>query len=613
MKSPLRRLAVSVAALGMVWFAGHRAPGYSWFQYGGVDVVWPGAQSVRYLSPSTFPPGSTPHTHYLAATGLWNLVPACDFVFYYADLAEDWVIDPLDGISYTAAVPASSLDPGVLGATYMGNSGAQWYDMDQVFSDLPDNVGWTFDPNPGYEILTAPTPSNGYSFLLVATHELGHALGLGHSPFGDEPPGTPWLIANMNPRYPAGGTMGQNHIIELHTDDRSGARYLYPHSGPSGPPMTDLAGANYSWGDAVGQGIPVFFEPPAVEPGAELTLRSVIENFGTTSEFYVRQGFYLSTDQVIDTDDLLIGTIEWDLAFEDAIDFDVTLDLLADLPAGAYYVGSIFDDLDQVAEEYEDNNAVVYHETLTVNQLVPVINEMDQQIVACGGPFVGPTPTLTHPLNMSPVTWSLDNPEPGMTVDPDTGVVSWPEPVRSQFLYTIYLRATNDAGSSTQILFLGVEQAAPQISPIENETVYCDAVYTGPTPTVTSPECMDPILYWTLVQGPSGLEINHSTGLVTWVSPLPSAQPYTITIRAVNAVDEGITSWQLTYVGGGDYDGDGDVDLNDFATFALCYRGPSVTTPPHGCSEQEFSCSDFDGDGDADLADFATFALRFTS
>ncbi len=55
----------------------------------------------------------------------------------------------------------------------------------------------------------------------------------------------------------------------------------------------------------------------------------------------------------------------------------------------------------------------------------------------------------------------------------------------------------------------------------------------------------------------------------------------------------------------GDVDGDGDVDLADFATFAKCFGGTGVPAPP-GCET-----SDLDRDGDVDLIDFGTFAANF--
>jgi subtilisin-like proprotein convertase family protein len=62
----------------------------------------------------------------------------------------------------------------------------------------------------------------------------------------------------------------------------------------------------------------------------------------------------------------------------------------------------------------------------------------------------------------------------------------------------------------------------------------------------------------------------------------------------------------------GDIDSDGDVDLNDFATFARCFSGQAVTVPPPSCSPSEFILSDLQGDGDVDLNDFSNFANNFT-
>ena len=598
-KTGLNQPVVAIMAVLSLGIAGDRSGGFSWYQYGGVDVVWPGGQSLRYLSPTSFSEGSDAQLLLLAGMGAWNMVPAADFEYFYDPNGLDF-LDPSDGYNDTIA---TVLDPGVLATTYMVNQGASWFDMDMAFSVLPGGVGWTFDPYPDCATVTAPQ-AYGYSFLLVATHELGHALGLGHEPIGNEPPGTLWFVATMNPSYPAGGPIGQNNIVELHTDDRKGTRFLYPHSGASEPPFVDLANAGYASGSAVvGKAVPVFFTPVAVDPAGTITARSVIENFGTTNEFYVRQGLYLSTDDVIDTADLLLGDLRWDLAFEDAIEFDVQIDVPEDLAAGTYYLGSILDDLNEVPEVYEDNNAALYCNPLTVNQLAPVIDTLDQEVVPCGVPYTGPVPTVTHPLNMNPITWSLENPEPGMTIDPGTGVISWPSPVRSEFLYTIHIRATN-GGTATQTLFLGVSEAAPEIEPIANEAVSCGWPYAGPTPIITSPECMEPIINWSLDDAPVGMTIDHGTGVVFWPEPVPRPTPYTITIRATNAVGNRTQTWQLT-VTGGDMDADGDVDLWDFAVFDSCLSGPGSAAGP-GCE-----CADADGDGDIDLADFAVFQIDF--
>ncbi|UCG33882.1 MAG: hypothetical protein JSU68_04440, partial [Phycisphaerales bacterium] len=59
----------------------------------------------------------------------------------------------------------------------------------------------------------------------------------------------------------------------------------------------------------------------------------------------------------------------------------------------------------------------------------------------------------------------------------------------------------------------------------------------------------------------------------------------------------------------GDINGSGGlVDLNDFASFALCF---GVSQPGPNCGAQTFACSDLDGNGQVDLNDFSTFALWF--
>jgi hypothetical protein len=59
----------------------------------------------------------------------------------------------------------------------------------------------------------------------------------------------------------------------------------------------------------------------------------------------------------------------------------------------------------------------------------------------------------------------------------------------------------------------------------------------------------------------------------------------------------------------GDFDGDGDVDLADFAAFGQCYGGSGLPPAP-GCPKGVDA--DLDGDTDVDIADFSIFAQNFT-
>ena len=56
--------------------------------------------------------------------------------------------------------------------------------------------------------------------------------------------------------------------------------------------------------------------------------------------------------------------------------------------------------------------------------------------------------------------------------------------------------------------------------------------------------------------------------------------------------------------------GDGRVQLDDFATFAVCYLATSAYLPPD-CAAASYLCADFNGDGIVNLSDFATFSTIF--
>jgi len=112
---------------------------------------------------------------------------------------------------------------------------------------------------------------------------------------------------------------------------------------------------------------------------------------------------------------------------------------------------------------------------------------------------------------------------------------------------------------------------------------------------------------------------------VSWVwedaGPFPggSAEVFAVADEA-NEIDEfdedNNVRWALARnirsINPGDWDGDGDVDLSDYAEFPGCISGPwqapSFVMPSQGCLD----AFDFDADADVDLQDFAGFQVLFT-
>ena len=113
------------------------------------------------------------------------------------------------------------------------------------------------------------------------------------------------------------------------------------------------------------------------------------------------------------------------------------------------------------------------------------------------------------------------------------------------------------------------------------------------------------------VPGFSPVEGNiQNTGTYLWDIPpeLPPGQLYRI--RTEDSADSSIYDLSddpfTILLPKGDCDDDGDVDLQDFFAFQVCYTGPNGTINP-GCE-----CTDFDGDGDTDLQDFVGFHVAYT-
>lgn len=226
----------------------------------------------------------------------------------------------------------------------------------------------------------------------------------------------------------------------------------------------------------------------------------------------------------------------------------------------------------------------------------PAITPIGNTTILCGAAYTGPTPTLTDPTCMSPVTWSLVSGPAGMTINPATGVVSWSPAVVGNHGVTI--RATNAAGNDTEPWTVRVDPIAPRINAILNGSATAGVPYTGPTPTLAS-ACMNPVVY-SLVAGPVGMSINAASGVVSWPNPTIVGSPHVVQIRATNASGFDDEVWAISVNAGNpcpaDLDGDGDIDIGDLAILLSNFGTPGGASADDG---------DLDGDGDVDITDLA--------
>ncbi|NOT00700.1 MAG: hypothetical protein HOP29_08740 [Phycisphaerales bacterium] len=178
--------------------------------------------------------------------------------------------------------------------------------------------------------------------------------------------------------------------------------------------------------------------------------------------------------------------------------------------------------------------------------LAPTVGAIGNAGHLCGGAYTGPTPTISNPVCMNPVDWTLVAGPNGMTINGNTGVVSWPTPIIAGSPHTITIRATNDTASDDETWTLNVNRIAPVMVPIGNENHSCGDTYVGPTPLITQQACMNPITAWSLVLAPPGMTINASTGVVNWPTPTIAGSPHAVTIRATNSAGLDDESWTVT-------------------------------------------------------------------
>jgi len=168
----------------------------------------------------------------------------------------------------------------------------------------------------------------------------------------------------------------------------------------------------------------------------------------------------------------------------------------------------------------------------------PDINNISPQTVAEGSLYTGPSPVL---LQGAPATWSIVAAPSGMDIEASSGIMSWSNPIYSPTPYSITLRADNNCGSG-EVTWLLTVVIPPVIENIPDATIASGTVYTGPTPVLVQ----DTFVTWSLIDKPTGMTINSSTGVVNWPNPTKTGSPHAVTIRATNQAGTDDEIWLLT-------------------------------------------------------------------
>ena len=163
---------------------------------------------------------------------------------------------------------------------------------------------------------------------------------------------------------------------------------------------------------------------------------------------------------------------------------------------------------------------------LTVNAS-PVIAGINNEAISGSTPY---SRTAALVRGAMPVEWALPQKPDGMTVNPATGVITWPSPVVSATPYIVTLTATNSIGSDSVEWNISVKDT-PVIDAISDQTLNeGDSFSYSPTLLAgTSP------ISWVLVKGPQGLSVNNQTGQITWPTAVAGG-PYEVVIQALNDV-----------------------------------------------------------------------------
>ncbi len=178
----------------------------------------------------------------------------------------------------------------------------------------------------------------------------------------------------------------------------------------------------------------------------------------------------------------------------------------------------------------------------------PIVN---RATVLGDGPIsIDMASTLTNPDPSNPLAWSLTLSPLGMSIDAITGVISWTPMPGQQGDHDIKVQVCDqfDHSVKTDLRITVVAPTSPPlISPIDDSTILVNLPFQQQV-VVQNTGGAAPIVY-SLDQAPPGMQINASSGLITWTPSSANLGSNPVVVHATNSQGQGDTEpFTLTVV-----------------------------------------------------------------